>query len=47
MLTKPYPKDNEPRTMGLPPELVTQLGAHITDLGLRPGDQLFASRGRR
>ena len=27
MLTKPYPKDNEPRTMGLPPELVAQLGA--------------------
>ena len=25
MLTKPYPKDNEPRTMGLPPDLVDQL----------------------
>ena len=25
MLTKPYPKDNEPRTMRLPPELVAQL----------------------
>ena len=25
MLTKPYPKDNEPRTMGLPPDLVAQL----------------------
>jgi integrase len=25
MLTKPYPKDNEPRTMGLPADLVTQL----------------------
>ena len=31
MLTKPYPKDNEPRTMGLPADLVDQLAAHITD----------------
>ena len=44
MLTKPYPKDNEPRTMGLPPELVAQLGAHITDRRLGPGDLLFATR---
>jgi integrase len=44
MLTKPYPKDNEPRTMGLPPELITQLGAHITEHGLRSGDLLFATR---
>ena len=33
MLTKPYPKDNEPRTMGLPEELVTRLAAHIADRG--------------
>ncbi len=44
MITKPYPKDNEPRTMGLPPELFTQLGAHIADRGLRSGDLLFATR---
>ena len=44
MLTKPYPKDNEPRTMGLPPEVVTQLGAHVADRGLRSGDLLFATR---
>ena len=31
MLTKPYPKDNEPRTMGLPPDLVDQLADWITD----------------
>ncbi len=43
MLTKSYPKDNEPRTMGLPPELVTQLGAYITDRGLASGDLLFAT----
>ena len=35
MLTKPYPKDNEPRTMGLPPELVTQLA----DYDRRPTSQ--------
>ena len=29
MLTKPYPKDNEPRTMGLPPDLVGQLADAI------------------
>jgi integrase len=44
MLTKGYPKDNEPRTMGLPPELVTQLAAHITDRRLKPADLLFATR---
>ena len=44
MLTKPYPKDNEPRTMGLPQELVTQLTAHITDRGLASDDLLFATR---
>jgi integrase len=44
MLTKPYPKDNEPRTMGLPAELVTQLGAHIAERRLGPDDLLFATR---
>jgi integrase len=44
MLTKPHPKDNEPRTMGLPPELVNQLGAHVADRRLRSGDLLFATR---
>ena len=44
MLTKPYPKDNEPRTMGLPPELVTQLAAHLANRGLGSGDLLFATR---
>ena len=44
MLTKPYPKDNEPRTMGLPPELVTQLADYIADRRLKPGDLLFATR---
>jgi len=44
MLTKPYPKDNEARTMGLPPELATQLGDYIADRHLKPGDLLFATR---
>ena len=44
MLTKPYPKDNEPRIMGLPPQLVTQLGDYIASRRLKPGDLLFATR---
>jgi integrase len=44
MLTKPYPKDNEPRAMGLPPELVGQFAAYISERHLRPGDLLFATR---
>jgi len=44
MLTKPYPKDNEPRTLGLPADLVTQLAEHIADRGLKAGDLLFATR---
>src|SRR3954451_15783321 len=44
MLTKPYPKDNEARTMGLPAELVGQLGDWITRLHLGPDDLLFATR---
>ena len=44
MLTKPYPKDNEPRTLGLPPELVAQLAAHIAERRLKPADLLFATR---
>src|SRR3954465_13044260 len=41
MLTKPYPKDNQARAMGLPADLVDQLAAHITDRRLKPGDLLF------
>lgn len=44
MITKPYPKDNEPRTMAIPDDLVSQLAAHITDHGLGPADLLFATR---
>jgi len=44
MLTKPYPKDNEPRTMALPQHLVTQLADWISTRHLGPGDLLFATR---
>ena len=37
MLTKPYPKDNEPRTIGLPPDLVAQLAdSHHRPTGSGP-----------
>ena len=44
MLTKPYPKDNEARTMGLPTDLVDQLADWITARGLGPDNLLFATR---
>src|SRR3954451_20336041 len=44
MLTKPYPKDNEPRTMGLPADLVDQLADSIDSRRLGRGDLLFATR---
>jgi integrase len=44
MLTKPYPKDDEPRTLGLPDDLVTQLAEHIAGRRLKPDDLLFATR---
>jgi len=36
MLTKPYPKDNEPRTMAVPADLVDQLADWITSRRLDP-----------
>ena len=44
MITKPYPKDNEPRTMELPPGLVDQLTDWIHERHLGPDDLLFATR---
>jgi integrase len=44
MLTKPYPKDNEPRTMALPADLVDQLAGWIAARRLGPDDLLFATR---
>ena len=44
MLTKPYPRDKEPRTMALPPELVAQLADWISQRRPKPGDLLFATR---
>jgi integrase len=44
MITKPYPKDNEPRTMELPPDLIDQLTIAINTRHLGPDDLLFATR---
>ncbi|MGH3497890.1 MAG: tyrosine-type recombinase/integrase [Nocardioidaceae bacterium] len=44
MLTKPYPKDNEPRTMALPADLVEQLARHIAERKLKKDDLLFPTR---
>jgi len=44
MLTKPYPKDNEARTMELPADLVAQLTNAITARRLGADDLLFATR---
>jgi integrase len=44
MLTKPYPKDNEARTMALPPELVAQLADWINSRQLGRDELLFATR---
>ena len=44
MITKPYPKDNEARTMGLPADLVAQLADSITTRHLGPDELLFATR---
>jgi integrase len=44
MILKPYPKDNEPRTMGLRPELLDQLTAWIQDRSIGRDDLLFTTR---
>jgi integrase len=44
MLSKPYPKDNESRSMALPEELVDKLAGWISTRHLGPGDLLFATR---
>lgn len=44
MLSKPHPKDNEPRTMGIPADLLAQLADSITTRALGPDDLLFATR---
>ena len=44
MIHKPYPKDNEPRTMGLDPDLLDQLTAWIAEHGIGPNDLLFSTR---
>jgi integrase len=44
MIVKPYPKDDEPRTLHVSQDLIDTLAARIADLGLRRDDLLFPSR---
>lgn len=43
MIVKPYPKDDEPRTLAISPDLVEAIQTRIAQLQLRPGDLLFPS----
>jgi integrase len=43
IFVKPYPKDNEPRTITISPGLLEVLSARIADYGLGPDDYLFPS----
>jgi integrase len=43
MIVKPYPKDDEPRTLRVGQQLLDELAARITTLGLDRGDLLFPS----
>ena len=44
IIFKPYPKDDEPRTLGLPQELLDKLDEHIQANGLGRDDLLFPTR---
>ena len=44
MIVKPYPKDDEPRTLKVSQELLDALSARIAKLGLGRDDLLFPSR---
>jgi integrase len=43
MILKPYPKDNEPRTLGVRQTLLDKLAARVTALGLLRDDLFFPS----
>jgi len=43
MIVKPYPKDDEPRTLGVRQSLLDELAARIAALGLDRNDLLFPS----
>ena len=44
MIRKPYPKDDEPRTLRVSQHLLDTLAARLADLGLQRDDLLFPSR---
>ena len=43
MIVKPYPKDDEPRTLAVSQDLIDALTARVRQLGFGPGDLLFPS----
>ena len=43
MIFKPYPKDDEPRILGLRPVLLNELAAHIEEAGIQRDELLFAT----
>jgi integrase len=46
MVVKPYPKNDEPRTLRISSEVVETLSRQIASLGLSPEQLLFSSTGR-
>lgn len=46
MVVKPYPKDDEPRTLRISSELVETLSRQVGSLDLSPEQLLFSSTGR-
>ena len=46
MIVKPYPKDNEPRTLGVRTELLEAIAEHIKTLDLGRDDLLFSTANR-
>ncbi|MGH8893230.1 MAG: tyrosine-type recombinase/integrase [Actinomycetes bacterium] len=46
IVVKPYPKDDEPRTLRISPKLVEILSRHIASIGLAQDQLMFSSTGR-
>jgi integrase len=44
-VTKPYPKNDQPRRLGITTELVDAIARHVEDLELGADDLLFPSNG--
>jgi len=46
MVVKPYPKNDEPRTLRISSDLVETLSRQVASLNLSPDQLLFSSTGR-